>query len=491
MINRTHAFAVLSGGVVAATAVYACSSSSNPGTSPPVNEAGADVTSSGSGSSGSGSSSGSINEGGSDSPTGADGGPPPACTSLQNTVYIESGDTQEPLLKALGRKLRDNANITIVFELTGSCTLSPNLYNDDADPQEHEHALHPVDGREPDVDDLGSGADVHDGPEQRDVAEPRHLGALPEQLRRPRGWSARGNRGIHRPDPGLHVHRADRGVRDADVDLGGRGVLRVRRRREQPGHLQRQPEWNDPDAVLPPPGDQEHAGRDGAQHRPDASGDDARRRPTAARPTGDSSWRRRPRSSRASRLRRARRPSASSATRSTTRTAATDVNVLAFQAFGVSRRGVVPGLDDDELRQAEHPRRALHALVADRVHRAGRRQRRSDQPGREVHHRPRSRKPGRRRRRTASSTAGRRSTASATIVERGPHAELRDAGPARRGRRAAHAVHARRRPAPATSSARSRTRPRSRRAARRARRTRQCATGQLLQRLLRGPDRRT
>ena len=129
MINRTHAFAVLSGGVVAATAVYACSSSSNPGTSPPVNEAGADVTSSGSGSSGSGSSSGSINEGGSDSPTGADGGPPPACTSLQNTVYIESGDTQEPLLKALGRKLRDEANITIVFELTGSCTLSPNLYN--------------------------------------------------------------------------------------------------------------------------------------------------------------------------------------------------------------------------------------------------------------------------------------------------------------------------------------------------------------------------
>jgi hypothetical protein len=43
-------------------------------------------------------------------------------------VYIESGDTQEPLLKRLGRELRDKANITLAFELTGSCTLSPNLY---------------------------------------------------------------------------------------------------------------------------------------------------------------------------------------------------------------------------------------------------------------------------------------------------------------------------------------------------------------------------
>jgi len=39
-----------------------------------------------------------------------------------------SGDTQEPLLKLLGRQLRDSANITIAFQLTGSCTLSPALY---------------------------------------------------------------------------------------------------------------------------------------------------------------------------------------------------------------------------------------------------------------------------------------------------------------------------------------------------------------------------
>jgi hypothetical protein len=43
-------------------------------------------------------------------------------------VYVESGDTQEALLKRLGRQLRDTANITIVFWLTGSCTLTPNLY---------------------------------------------------------------------------------------------------------------------------------------------------------------------------------------------------------------------------------------------------------------------------------------------------------------------------------------------------------------------------
>jgi len=65
----------------------------------------------------------------SDGPTGNDGGQPPACSSLPGTVvYIESGDTQEPLLKALGRELRDVANITIAFQLTGSCTLAPNLY---------------------------------------------------------------------------------------------------------------------------------------------------------------------------------------------------------------------------------------------------------------------------------------------------------------------------------------------------------------------------
>lgn len=53
----------------------------------------------------------------------------PSCSSLPGTiVYVESGDTQEALLKRLGRELRDTANITVVFWLTGSCALTPNLY---------------------------------------------------------------------------------------------------------------------------------------------------------------------------------------------------------------------------------------------------------------------------------------------------------------------------------------------------------------------------
>jgi hypothetical protein len=51
------------------------------------------------------------------------------CSMLPSTVvYIESGDTQENLLKNLGRHLRDTANIAIVYNLTGSCTLTNDIY---------------------------------------------------------------------------------------------------------------------------------------------------------------------------------------------------------------------------------------------------------------------------------------------------------------------------------------------------------------------------
>jgi hypothetical protein len=53
----------------------------------------------------------------------------PACRSLPgHLVYVESGDTQENLLKVLGRQLRDQANVTLVFHLTGSCTITSDLY---------------------------------------------------------------------------------------------------------------------------------------------------------------------------------------------------------------------------------------------------------------------------------------------------------------------------------------------------------------------------
>ncbi len=66
-----------------------------------------------------------------DGATPTDGAAPPTgpCSGLPGTVvYIESGDTQENLLKRLGRSLRDNANITLAFNLTGSCTLTNDIY---------------------------------------------------------------------------------------------------------------------------------------------------------------------------------------------------------------------------------------------------------------------------------------------------------------------------------------------------------------------------
>jgi hypothetical protein len=56
----------------------------------------------------------------------------PSCSSLPgNIVYIESGDTQENLLKVIGRKLRDTANITLVYELTGSCGITSDMYTNE------------------------------------------------------------------------------------------------------------------------------------------------------------------------------------------------------------------------------------------------------------------------------------------------------------------------------------------------------------------------
>jgi len=62
-------------------------------------------------------------------PAGDGAAPARACSSLPGRiVYIESGDTQENLLKNLGRHLRDTANITLAFLLTGSCTLTNDAY---------------------------------------------------------------------------------------------------------------------------------------------------------------------------------------------------------------------------------------------------------------------------------------------------------------------------------------------------------------------------
>lgn len=53
----------------------------------------------------------------------SDGGTP-SCAALPNPVYLQVGDTQEPVIKALGKKLRDSSvnPMTIVYTTSGSCT---------------------------------------------------------------------------------------------------------------------------------------------------------------------------------------------------------------------------------------------------------------------------------------------------------------------------------------------------------------------------------
>jgi len=75
-----------------------------------------------------------VPEGGAAGEAGAGGAAPVVpfdgtCATLPGKVlYLESGDTQENLLKNLGRHLRDTADITLAFNLTGSCTLTSDMY---------------------------------------------------------------------------------------------------------------------------------------------------------------------------------------------------------------------------------------------------------------------------------------------------------------------------------------------------------------------------
>lgn len=51
------------------------------------------------------------------------------CSALPNPVYLQVGDTQEPLMKKLGRALRDaEAPITLIYVTSGSCTNVEAIY---------------------------------------------------------------------------------------------------------------------------------------------------------------------------------------------------------------------------------------------------------------------------------------------------------------------------------------------------------------------------
>ncbi len=50
--------------------------------------------------------------------------PPPACSTLSHPIYMQIGDTQQPLIKELGRALRDNTPkpLTLIYITSDSCT---------------------------------------------------------------------------------------------------------------------------------------------------------------------------------------------------------------------------------------------------------------------------------------------------------------------------------------------------------------------------------
>ena len=54
------------------------------------------------------------------------------CADLPNPIYLQVGDTQEPLMKSLGQQLRESAvhPMTIVYLTSGSCTNIDAFYND-------------------------------------------------------------------------------------------------------------------------------------------------------------------------------------------------------------------------------------------------------------------------------------------------------------------------------------------------------------------------
>src|SRR5215510_11008990 len=61
--------------------------------------------------------------------------PPPQCSTLTNPIYLQVGDTQQNLMKRLGRALRDNKlpngdpnPITLVFFTNGSCNNITAIY---------------------------------------------------------------------------------------------------------------------------------------------------------------------------------------------------------------------------------------------------------------------------------------------------------------------------------------------------------------------------
>ena len=129
-------------------------------------------------------------------PDGGDAGSLPLCSSLPGTIkYIVSADTQEAMLDNVGRQLRDKANVTIAFLLTGSCAVVDQMYGGTtaapsvtAFPAQTQMLYIPSAAGRPDVDPHARPrrrrrAHVHDGHGKRRPPTSGICGALPRELR--------------------------------------------------------------------------------------------------------------------------------------------------------------------------------------------------------------------------------------------------------------------------------------------------------------------
>jgi hypothetical protein len=129
-MTRARRLALLAGTFTAVGAAYACTSNGTVTPTPPVNQDGGNPD----------SGTVTVPDGGDATTTtnpdgGGTGDAGIACESLPGTIiYIESADTQEALLDTVGRELRDKANVTIVFYLTGSCAVTDAIYGTTASP---------------------------------------------------------------------------------------------------------------------------------------------------------------------------------------------------------------------------------------------------------------------------------------------------------------------------------------------------------------------
>jgi hypothetical protein len=114
--------------IAALAAPLGCSSTSGSPFPITLPDGGSDAPASSDAASGGGDTS-SASDAGSDGS--ADALPAVACSTLTNPLYIMSGDTQVPILKALGKALRQDTvtPTTLVWFATGSCTIIDAVYN--------------------------------------------------------------------------------------------------------------------------------------------------------------------------------------------------------------------------------------------------------------------------------------------------------------------------------------------------------------------------